>query len=106
MAVVHFEGQDYNFDIEALDLAQARSIKRQTGMSIRKLLDGLADLDPEALAALYWLMLAQNGKATDISKVNFKILEFGVALNDAMGDEEAEEENPTETAGEPSLTNP
>lgn len=100
MAVVHFEGQDYNFDLEDLDLAQARSIKRQTGMSIGKLLDGLSELDPEALAALYWLMLAQNGKVTDINKVNFKVMEFGKALGDAMGDEEAEE-NPTEAEPEP-----
>lgn len=98
MAVVHFEGAEYNFDIEDLNLAQARVIKNQTGMSIRKLLDGLAELDPEALAALYWLMLNQNGKAVDIHKVNFKVMEFGKALDEAFEADGEAEENPTPLA--------
>lgn len=98
MAVVHFEGAEYNFDIQDLTLMQARIIKNQTGMSVRKLMDGLVELDPEALAALYWLMLNQNGKAVDIHKVNFKVMEFGKALDEAFTDDEEDEANPTQQA--------
>lgn len=102
MAVVHFEDKDYDFDIEAMDLAQARAIKSQTGLSIRKLMDGLGDFDPEAMAALYWLMLKQNGVTVDIRKVNFKVLEFAEALGEAFGDGQ-DEEDPTSAADAASL---
>jgi len=98
MAVVHFEEQDYNFDIEDLSLSQARSIFRQTGLTVKGLMDGLNEMDPEALAALYWLMLAQNGTVTDINKVNFKVMKFAEALGKAFEDEVGDAEDPT--AGE------
>ena len=94
---VNFEGKDYTFDIEALDLGEARTIKRQTGLTIGQLMKGLADLDPDALASLYWLMLKQNGTVTDPSKVNFPVLKFGEALAAAFeAEEKAQEANPTE----------
>lgn len=100
MAVVHFEDQDYNFDIEELSLSQARSIFRQTGLTVKGLMDGLSDMAPEALAALYWLMLAQNGQVTDIGKVNFKVMKFAEAMSKAFDDEKDDaEEDPT--AGDP-----
>lgn len=101
--IVQFEDKEYNFDIEALDLAQARHIKRQTGLSVKGLLDGLAELDPEACVALYWLMLKQNGTATDMNKVNFPILKFGEAIIAAFQAEEEKEAeaDPTEAEAEP-----
>lgn len=98
MAVVHFDDRDYDFDIEGMTLAQARSIKRQTGLSVRGLLNGLSEMDPEALGSLYWLMLNQNGITTDISKVNFKVLAFGEALSAAFPADDEGEENPTAQA--------
>lgn len=95
--LVNFEGKDYTFDIEALDVSEARTIKRQTGLTVRKLMDGLEDLDPDAMVALYWLMLKQNGTMTDPNKVNFPLLKFGEALAEAFDREsEAQEANPTE----------
>ena len=99
---IHFEDTDYNFDIEALDLAEARHIKRQTGLTMRGLMDGLTDLDPEALLAIYWLMLKQNGQMSDMNKVNFSVLKFAEAVGSAFEAEAATraEENPTEGATE------
>lgn len=94
--IVHFEDTDYQFDFEALDLAQARAIKRQTGLTIQGLIAGLESLDPEALVALYWLMRVQNGATVDINKVNFKVLKFGEALAAASAAEK--EADPTPAA--------
>lgn len=95
--LVHFEDKDYTFDIEALDVSEARTIKRQTGLTIRALMNGLEEMDPDAMVALYWLMLKQNGQMTDPNKVNFPMLKFGEALADAFAaEQEAEEANPTE----------
>ena len=95
--LVTFEGKEYNFDIEALDLSEARTIKRQTGLTLRALMTGLEEMDPDALAALYWLMQKQNGIAADPNKVNFPLLKFAEALIAAFeAESEAQEENPTE----------
>ena len=89
--LVQFEGQEYQFDIEALDLSEARYIKRNAGLSIKGLMDGLSEMDPDALSALYWLMLKQNGQVQDIGKLNFPLLKFAEALGDAYDRAEAEE---------------
>lgn len=94
--LVHFDDQDYEFDIEALDLTEARHIKRQTGLTVKGLMEGLGEMDPEALAALYWLMLKQNGKVTDMHKLNFSVLKFGEAIGAAFEKEaENNDESPT-----------
>lgn len=90
--IVHFEDQDYSLDFAEIDLRQARYLKNNTGLTIHKLRDGLKEFDPDALAAIFWLMKAQNGKVADISKVNFKIFEFWEALAQATTEDE---ENPT-----------
>jgi hypothetical protein len=96
--IVHFEDKDYQFDLDDIDVSQARYLKRKTGMTLMDLEDGLERADPDCLVALYWLMLAQNGKAIDMDKVNFKLVKFGIALRKAA---EAEREaNPTEELDE------
>lgn len=95
--LVHFEDTDYQFELEDIDVSQARYIKRQTGLSIKAFLDGLGEIDPDCVVAAYWLMKAQNGTVVDMNKVNFKLIRFGDALGEAMKAED-EAENPT---GEP-----
>ena len=101
-AHIHFEDQDFEFDIDDLDVVQAKAIKRQTGMSLLKWQEGLKEADPDALVGLYWLMLNQNGKAVDMNKVNFKIVKFGNAVAEAF--EREAEENPTEEPAETPAT--
>ena len=93
--IVHFDGTDYDFDLEAMDLAEAKTIYAKTGMTVGGLIKGLADLHPDALRATHWLMLKQAGRLTDMDKENFAVLKFGKAIGDAFDAEEAEE-NPTE----------
>ena len=94
---VHFEDQDFQFEIEDIDVSQSRHIYKQTGLSVRGLLDGLKEINPDALVALYWLMKAQNGTVVDMGKVNFPILRFAAALGDGLDAEKKEqaEERPT-----------
>ena len=95
--LVNFEGVEYQFDLEALDLSEARYIKNVTGFSVGKLLQGLAEVDPDATAAAYWLMLKQNGQTQDMRKMNFPVLKFAEVLNEAFDAEEAAKaEDPTE----------
>lgn len=88
---VNFVDKEYTLDLEDLDLSQARAIKVQTGLTIAGLKRGLFELDPEALAALYWLMLNQSGQTVDLRKVNFKVAKFATAVGDAYDREEAAE---------------
>jgi hypothetical protein len=96
--VITFDGQDYEFDIEAITRSEAGYIYRQTELTIGGLLKGLVDLHPLALDALYWLMLKQNGTTRDIHKLpDYPALKFGMALGEAMEAEEpTTEEGPTE----------
>lgn len=96
--LVHFEDQDFQFDLEAMDLSQARYIKRQTGLTVKGLMEGLQEFDGDALVALYWLMKQQNGVAVDVHKVNFPVFKFAEALSKALDAESESEADPTPEA--------
>lgn len=80
---VHFEDRDWDFDIDEVTVSQARQIKRQTGLTLMKLQEGLTEADADSLVALYWLMKNQNGVAIDMNKAEFGIVKFSSALADA-----------------------
>lgn len=84
-----YEDQEYTLDIEDIDLRQAIIIKDKCDLTLMTLEDGLNNGDPQALKALFWLMMAQNGDEQDIDRVNFKIVKFARALDEA-GRREAE----------------
>lgn len=88
---VQFEDKEYSFDMDDIDLRQARAIKRMTGLTLKKFGDGLSEADPDAVAAAYWLMLSQNGIAVDINKLNFNVVKFLDAIGDAGDRERADE---------------
>ena len=98
MMVVDFEGMTYELDVEEIDVAQAMLIKVKTGYNLRQWEDALGEADVEALKALYWLMMEQNGKRTNFDTINFKIVKFVNAVREATkkAHAEAAEENPTE----------
>lgn len=92
--IVRFDDQEYQFDLDDIDVSQARYLKRKFGLSLMDLEDGLERADVDCLVALYWLMMQQNGKTVEPDRVNFKIVQFGIALRVAA---EAEREaNPTQ----------
>lgn len=93
--VIHFDGKDYQFDPEEIDVRQAMVIKVKTGLNLLQWQAALEQADVDAIKALYWLMLAQNGVAADIDMVNFKLVKLMNAFNDAQKAEGEQEEDPT-----------
>jgi hypothetical protein len=93
---VMFEDKEYELDVEGLSFTEARYIYRQTGLTVKGLLDGLTELNPDAAASLYWLMLKQNGQTMDINKLpDFPILKFAEAILSANEADEEGEPDPT-----------
>lgn len=91
--LVKFEDEEYTLDLDDIDLNQAMLIKSKTGMTLKAWNDAITEADPEALRALYWLMLEQNGKRMVYERIQFKVVKFFAAFADAMKDE-AESEKP------------
>lgn len=93
--IVRFEDQDWQFALDDIDLRDAIYIQNQTGMTLNDVRKGFMESNPQALLAMYWFMMKQNGKTVDMHKVNFKALKFDAALTEAMI-EEQKAANPTE----------
>lgn len=81
---IHWQGEDFDFAIDEMTVAQAKVIKVHTGFTLRSLSEGINDGDPDALRATYWLMHAQTpGKTCNIDNVDFKLVEFINTLAEA-----------------------
>ena len=93
---VDFEGKTYALDIEDIDVRQAMVIKVKTGYNLLQWQAALEQADVDAIKALYWLMLAQNGVGSDIDQVNFKLIKFANAIKAAQKAEKTDDGNPTE----------
>lgn len=90
-----YEGKEYKFDLEEITLEQARTMKARCGLTLMGLEAGLGEGDPEALRAVFWLMLTQNGEPqADIDRVNFKIVKFARAFDAAQPVEDEKAEAP------------
>jgi hypothetical protein len=104
--IVSFEGRAWELDMNHVRLQQAMTIQLYTGLSIGAWEDSIAvseerDGDgkptgklvnppPEwlkSIAALYWLMIAQNGVTTPIAEVDFDFPAFLAAVMEAMANE-------------------
>jgi hypothetical protein len=91
--IVEYEGEKLTFDLDEIDVQQATVLKRQLGLTLLALDAGLTEGDPDALRAVYWLMLVQSGqKNVDINEVNFKIVKLANAIQDAADKEKADKE--------------
>jgi hypothetical protein len=94
--VINFDGKQYSLDVDEIDVAQAMVIKVKTGFNLLQWQAALEEGDVLAVKALYWLMLAQNGIASDIDLVNFKLVRFIEAVGEASkADKKDAEPNPT-----------
>lgn len=87
--LVHYEGKDYEFDIDDLDIVQATMLQRKYKLNLLSLQRGLLEGEPDALRAVYWLMLMQNGQRVNIDNVQFKIVKFANAIQEAVERENA-----------------
>lgn len=93
---IEFEGKVHTLDLDAISVSEARYIKHKTGYRPGELYDGIAAVDPDCMAALFWLMKKQSGgKVMDIDRLDFPLVEFGHVLVTGLlreSDEEAEAE--------------
>lgn len=97
-----YEGTEYSFDLEDITVQQARTIKASCGLTLLGLEAGLEAGDPDALRAIFWLMLCQNGETPDIDRVDFKIVKFAKALDAQANAESKEDEAPKAKAAKSS----
>ena len=80
---IDYDGKQYEFDLDEIDVSQATTIKRKFGLTLLSLESGLREGDPDALRCIYWLMLTQAGERVNIDNVNFKIVKFANAIQQA-----------------------
>ena len=97
---IEFEGESAEFSISAIGVEEYREIKRKLKLTIRRFIEGIEELDPDAVTALYWLFKRRAGHqdlALDADMV-FDIFPFMEAWNEA--DEKAEPD-PTQGGSRP-----
>lgn len=82
--IVAFNNKSYILDLDEMNVEEARIIKKYAALTLKGLQDGLAELDPDAMTCLYWLMLRQAGEDHSIERVTFKILKFAEAVGEAQ----------------------
>jgi hypothetical protein len=88
---INFEGRDWRFDEDEIDVKQATVLYLTYHMTIQDWIGGIGHVDQRSLHFTYWLMLQQNGVITPIAECNPKIIAFGVAYGEArQAVEEAE----------------
>ncbi|MEU2340067.1 hypothetical protein ABZ608_42180 [Streptomyces sp. NPDC013172] len=83
-------GDVYEFDGDRMLLAEAREIKKFTGMTIPKWSMGIDEMDPDAIQSLIYLAKKRAGESlrySDLDSLDFADIEL-----EPMDDEEAGEE--------------
>src|ERR1700685_1425026 len=82
--LVNYEGVERQFDMDEITVQQLKTLfSHMGGMTLASLEQGLQVGDPNSLTAIYWLMLQNNGENVPLDKVDFKVVRFFRALNDA-----------------------
>lgn len=99
---VNWDGDVYELDLDEIDVSQACTIKREWHLTLLGLDNGLNEADPEALLAIYWLMHQQTeGKTLGIRDINFKVVKFASAVQDAAEAAAKEAEDKAKAEGKP-----
>jgi hypothetical protein len=95
---IDFEGREYTLDLDDITVAQAKVIKVHRQLTLKGLSEGLNELDPDALVAVYWLMRVQSGDTgIDIDRIDFPAIKFAEAVAKAATTEQ-EAETPKDLA--------
>ena len=98
---VHYDGKDFDLDLEDMDMDQGRAMERFGVPNLRALEEGIESGDLDALTVAYWVMLQQNGEpGARLERVTFKPLKFIVALVEAALKEKERLEAEAKARGE------
>lgn len=98
---IMYREKEYDFDLDAMDVAQAKVVKVHCGLTMKGIVEGMAEMDPDAMRAAYWLMQVQSGNPCDIDRVNFPMVEFATALITASEEAEAKAKEEAENEDSP-----
>jgi hypothetical protein len=66
--VIPWQGKEYDIDPGNFAIAELRAVKERTGLTYPKLIDGLADMDPDAIAVLFWTVARRDDSALKYSE--------------------------------------
>jgi hypothetical protein len=117
---IEFEGREWDFDADAMDVRQATVLHMTYQLNILQYNAGFDVLDQRVYHFAYWLMLQQAGVVKPIADCNFNVIEFMAAVTEArMAEDKAEEEkakaepdptspppSPTDSAASPASSTP
>jgi len=59
---IQFQGRTYSYDAAKVTIAQAYVIKANTTWTLKAWQEQIGELDPHAIAHMWWIVLAQNGE--------------------------------------------
>jgi hypothetical protein len=95
--MIKWDGGEYDFDFDRVGTAELRAIKKHPdfGFTLRKLLEGLTELDVDAITCVYWLVMRSDGKHDDLvlsTELEFPVIEFMAAWE---ADKDEAEPDPT-----------
>jgi hypothetical protein len=90
--LIEYEEKTYDFEMDNISVQQLKTIfTHLDGLTLGALENGIPQGDPNALIALYWLMLENNDEHVPIDQVDFKVIKFFKAFRIAA-DKEREKE--------------
>lgn len=92
---IRIEDQFYDFEADRLMLKEAMAVKTYTGMGVTDWNKALEEFDPNAIAALVWILKKRAGE-----DVRFSDLDFNLADLEILSDE-GEVADPTSGATTP-----
>jgi hypothetical protein len=103
--MITYEGTEYPFDtsFEQVTISEWREVKRKLKLTIRGVIEGVEQLDPDAITALYWLTVRSDGRHDDLvlgDSLEFNPIVFMAAWAEAGAEAAAEGEGEADpTAG-------
>jgi hypothetical protein len=98
--IIDYEGQQYPFDMDDMDIRQALQIEKHIGGTMGDFTEGLTEtIRADCYQALGWLIF-HGGDSTPIANVNFKFGKLSRAFGAAAEKEAAEEAAAKKAAGE------
>lgn len=81
-----YEGETLDFNLDDITVREAMYLKMKLGLTLLGLDQGLANGDPDALLAIYWLIRkhSNGGKPVDIDELDFKVVALANAVQEAV----------------------
>jgi hypothetical protein len=61
------------FDFQKMTVFDTIQLKAKSGLSTKQFVDGLAEMDGQAMQALVWLLRTRQGATTELHAINFAI---------------------------------